>query len=244
MAHRLYADQAPEHLLALAEIARDPHPFIVIQKSAQVGATEMLVNLALHAADTGYAGRGNVLFLMPTQNQMDDFAQGRFDRAIQDSPYLRRRLQPEPPRRKGADSKRLKHVGPGYIYLRGADSRRQVASVDADRVVLDEFDQMADVVLTLARRRLASSSAGRLIVASTPRYPEAGINELFRKSDRRVYHLPCPSCGLEQPLTWEQNVDLERAVVVCRECREPMEVPAKVRPATSRPCIRGTRSQR
>ena len=211
------------HLPALAAIARDDHPFVVIQKSAQVGVTELLVNLALWTADTGYAERGNVLFAMPTQNQMDDFAQARFDRALQDSPYLRARLQPEPPLRKGADSKRLKHLGPGWIYLRGADSRRQIASVDADLVVLDEFDQMAEGTLELARKRLASSRRGMLRVASTPRYPEAGVNALFLQSDQRRYFLPCMACGLEQVLAWDANIDSERMLLVCRECREPLD---------------------
>ena len=179
------------------------------------------MNLALWAVDTSYADCGNALFVMPTQNQMDDFAQARFDRAIQDSSYLRGRLQPEPPRRKGADSKRL---GDGYLYLRGADSRRQIASVDADLVILDEFDQMGDGTLDLARKRLASSAAGRLRIASTPRYPEAGINALFLQSDQRRYYLPCPACGTEQALTWEDNVDQERARVVCRDCRAPMDL--------------------
>ena len=182
------------------------------------------MNLALWAADTGYAGRGNVLFMMPTQNQMDDFAQARFDRAIQDSAYLRGRLQSEPPRRKGADSKRLKRLGPGYLYLRGADSRRQIASVDADLVILDEFDQMGEGTLDLARKRLTSSAAGHLRIASTPRYPEAGINGLFLQSDQRRYCLPCPACRVMQALTWEANVDVERALVVCHDCRTPMDV--------------------
>ena len=224
MTHRRYGTRPPDHHPALAAIARDDHPFIVVQKSAQVGLTELAVNQALWAADTGYAERGNMLFLMPTQNQMDDFAQARFDRAIQDSAYLRGRLQPEPPRRKGADSKRLKRVGPGYIFLRGADSRRQVASVDADLVVLDEFDQMAEGVLELATKRIASSAAGRILIASTPRLPEAGVNGLFIQSNRRRYFIPCPRCGLEQALSWDENVDVERAVVVCRSCGEPMDV--------------------
>ena len=223
MAHRDYPG-GTLHLPALADIARDDHPFVVVQKSAQVGLTELMINRALWVADTGYADRGNVLFLMPTQNMMDDFAQGRFDRAIQDSPYLRARLQPEPPRRKAADSKRLKRVGPGYIYLRGADSRRQIASVDADLVLLDEYDQMGEGVLELAQKRLASSRAGRLMVASTPRLPEAGVNALYLQSDQRRYHIPCLHCDCEQTLTWQENVDLERALVVCRSCREPMDV--------------------
>ena len=224
MTHRAVAGRPLQHLPALAAIARDPSPLVVIQKSAQVGATELSVNQALWAADSGYAGRGHVLFLMPTQNQMDDFAQARFDRALQDSPYLRARLQPEPPRRKGADSKRLKRIGPGYLFLRGADSRRQIASVDADLVVLDEFDQMAEGTFELAQKRLASSQAGRLIVASTPRFPEAGVNALYLQSDQRRYHLPCPACRLMQPLTWDDNVDCARARVVCRACAAAMDV--------------------
>ena len=46
-------------------------------------------------------------------------------------------------------------------------------------------------------------------LASTPRYPEAGINELFLQSDRRFYFIKCPACGHEQKLTWEENVDFK-----------------------------------
>lgn len=224
MARRTVGGKQLIHLPALQDIARDRHPFIVIQKSAQVGISELLIDIALWAADAGHAGRGNVLFLMPTQNQMDDFAQGRIDRAIQESPYLRGRLQPEPPRRKGADSKRLKRVGPGYIYLRGAESRRQIASVDADVVILDEYDQMEEGILDLARKRLASSRDGRLFVASTPRLPEAGVNELYLASDQRRYFLRCARCRLEQSLAWAENVDLEQAGLVCRSCRHLIEI--------------------
>jgi len=224
MLHRRVGSGHLRHLPALADIARDRHPMVVVMKSAQVGVSELGVNLALHAADTALGGRGNVLFAMPTQNVMDDFAQARFDRAIQDSPYLRGRLQPEPPNRKGADSKRLKRIGNGYLYLRGTDSTRQVASIDADLVILDEYDQMAEGILSLARKRLASSRDPRLWVTSTPRYPEAGIHELFRHSDQCRYLLPCRRCGVEQPLTWAENVDSERCIVVCRSCREPMDV--------------------
>ncbi len=226
MAHRKVGDRPLQHLPAPADIARDLHPVVAVQKSAQVGLTELLVSQALWVADSAYANRGNALFVMPTQGQMEDFAQARFDRAIQDSPYLRRRLQPDPPRRKRTDSRRLKRLGSGYIYLRGSDSPRQIASVDADLVVLDEYDQMAEGTLELARRRVASSRAGLLRVASTPRYPEAGINALFLQSDQRRYYLPCPGCGLEQKLAWEDNVDIDRGAIVCRECRASMNVVA------------------
>ena len=235
MSYRTVAGQPLVHMPAIADIARDDHKFVAIQKSAQVGISELLINRALHAADFGWGGRGNVLFLMPTQNQMDDVVQARFDAALQDNPYMRSRLQPEPPLRKGADNKRLKHFGPGYIHLRGADSRRQIASVPVDLCILDEFDQMDEGVLDLARKRLTSSKRGRLIVGSTPSIPEAGINGILRQSDQRRYYLPCPACGLEQTLRWPENIDMEAARVVCQACRRPMKVLAKgrwMRPAT------------
>ena len=59
---------------------------------------------------------------------------------------------------------------------------------------------------------------------STPSFAEAGIDTHYRQSDQRRYHLPCPSCGLKQPLTWPENIDFERALRVCRECRAELDV--------------------
>jgi len=211
---------------ALQELYADRHPFIVIQKAAQVGISEYLINIALWVADTGQGGRGNALYVMPVQGHVDDFSQARFDKAIAESLYLQSRLFPPPPGRQGPARQRLKKVGLGYIYLRGADSRRQLTSVDADIVLLDEYDLMGEGVLELAQKRLASSSLGWLRVASTPRLPEAGINALFLQSDQRYYFVKCPACGLAQRLEWEHNVDQERALVVCRHprCRKPLDL--------------------
>ena len=220
---------------ALEALYRDTHPFIVVQKAAQVFVSEYLINAALWVADTGQGGRGNALYVMPTQNQMDDFSQARFDKAIAESPYLQGRLFPPPPGRPGPARQRLKKVGLGYIYFRGADSRRQLTSVDADVVVLDEYDLMGEGVLELAQKRLASSRLGWLRVVSTPRLPEAGINDLLLQSDQRYYFLKCPGCSHSQRLEWEENVDERRGLVVCgrRRCRKPMDLwaPGRWEPA-------------
>ncbi len=88
---------------------------------------------------------------------------------------------------------------------------------------------MGEGVLELAKKRLSSSQRGLLRIASTPRLPEAGVNGLYLQSDQRRYLLSCPGCGLEQPLTWEENVDLEQALVVCRSCRHHIDVLAQGR---------------
>ncbi|MGE0059787.1 MAG: phage terminase large subunit family protein, partial [Dehalococcoidia bacterium] len=113
-----------------------------------------------------------------------------------------------------------------YLYFRGSDSSRQVASVDADAVYLDEFDTMDPGVLALALQRLGSSQRGIVRIASTPRYPEAGINELFLQSDQMRYFLPCPSCDRFQTLEWPANIDFEQAAIVCSRasCRARMNL--------------------
>ena len=225
LAHR-FLDNTPMELIpALEAIYQDDHPLLVIQKSAQVFASEFLINTALWAADTKQGGRGNAFYVMPTQTQMDDFSQARFDKAIGESPYLQHRLHP-PSGRTAPARLRLKRVGPGYVYFRGADSPRSLTSVDADVVLLDEYDLMAEGVFARARKRLASSRLGWMRVASTPRYPEAGVNELFLQSDRRYYFIRCPACSHEQRLIWEENVDLKNAVVVCSKarCRKALDL--------------------
>ncbi len=211
---------------ALQELYKDRHPFIVVQKAAQVFISEYLINSALWVADSGQGGRGNALYVMPTQTQVNDFSQARIDKAIGESAYLQTRLFPPPPGRPGPARQQLKKVGTGYIYLRGSDSSRQLTSVDADIVLLDEYDLMAEGALERATKRLASSRLGWLRIASTPRYPEAGINGLFLQSDQRFYFLKCPACGLDQKLEWDENVDQKRCLVVCRRkrCRKPMDL--------------------
>jgi len=204
---------------------RDRHPRIVIQKSAQAGISEALVNVGFWAADTLYAGRGHILYVMPTQSQAEDFVQSRVDVALQESAYLRGLMQPEPPTiRKKPDNLRVKRIGSGHLYFRSAESARQLTSIDADIVILDEYDYMSEEALTLAMRRTASSASGQIIIASTPRLPEAGINAQYLKSDRRRYYLTCSACDLEQPLEWPDNIDMVNARVVCSTCRAPLDV--------------------
>ena len=61
----IFLDGIPMELIpALEAIYKDDHPFLVIQKSAQVFACEFLVNTALWAADTKQGGRGNALYVV------------------------------------------------------------------------------------------------------------------------------------------------------------------------------------
>ncbi len=159
LAYRWFGGKPMRLIPALEDVYRDQHPFIVIQKAAQVFCSEYLINSALWVADTLQGGRGNALYVMPTQVHVNDMSQARFGRAIAESDYLRSRLHPPPPGKGGPARMNLMQFA-GYVILRGANNRRQLSSVDADAVFLDEYDLMDEGVLELAQKRLGSSRLG------------------------------------------------------------------------------------
>lgn len=208
---------------AMWEIYDDDHPFIIVRKPSQVGATEMNLNLGLWAADTGYAGRGVVLVALPTQEMGDRISQARFAKAINESPYLSRRARPEASLVREPANVHRRRVGDGVIYFVGSEQETQYSGIDADIVICDEFDLMKEGTLSLVQARTRSSRAGRIVVTSTPTVEAFGVSDLYDKSDARRYELKCPSCGYWQTPAFPDSVDWDRTCVVCLGCSAPLD---------------------
>lgn len=196
---------------------------MVIRKPSQVGITEFNLNTAAWAADSHYAGRGVVLDLLPTGEMADRVSQTRMSKVIQESPYLRRRALPEPGVARGPANIQRRTIGPGVIYFCGAEQETQYSGIDADVVILDEFDLVDEEVLSLAQARLRSSRAPRLRVTSTPTISDFGISHLFDLSDQRYYEMACPQCGTWQEPQFPDSVDWGALLVVCLHCRVPLD---------------------
>lgn len=221
---------------AFHDIYRDEHEFVVVQKPAQVGGTEMSINLALWAAATNQGGRGNVLYLMPVQENADRLSQRRMGQAFAEGAELRKLIDTSADGFRPAQRIQMRSIGPGVIYLAGSDQISQYTGIDADLVILDEYDQMKDEVLSNAMARLRSSRSGRMRVISTPTIPEFGIHGLMMRSDERHYQLLCDSCGAWLEPQFPVNVDFERECIVC-DCRAPLDPTGPGRWVPTRPEI-------
>lgn len=227
---------------ALHAVYEDNHPFLVIRKPSQVGATEFNLSAAAWAADSNYAGRGVVLYLMPTQDMADRTSHVRMIRAIRESPYLRQRAVPEPGVARGPANVQRRTIGPGVIYFCGSEQEAQYSGIDADLVILDEFDLMKEEVLSLARARLRSSQSPRLRVSSTPTISDFGVSQLYEMSDQSHYQLLCGECGTWQEPSFPDSVDWDTVEVVCCNCRsslDPWSVGRWVADRPNQPEIRG-----
>lgn len=168
-------------------------------KSAQVGMSTSAWRWAGWRADES----DSVIYFFPTDDDVTEFGDRRIEPSIEDSPYLRARMT-------GVRTKHLKEIGSGALYLRGTQSKSAVQSVDADALVFDEYNYLHPGNLAHAERRIAGAQAAgrtpRIRRFGYPTVPGYGIDPIFRRSDRRYWHVTCPACEKEQPVEWEPNM--------------------------------------
>lgn len=183
---------------------------MVIYKAGQMGASEYLVSYALHAADQRNA---TVLYVFPTDAHVSDFSSARIGPAIEASPYLGGVVIDGAGEqgKRGADRVTLKRVRDSFVYMRGAKvdpegQAAQLKSIDADVLILDEWDEMDPRAPVIARKRLGHSQIAEERAASTPTYTGRGIHAEWLESDQREWHVRCEHCGQWQTMTIDQVV--------------------------------------
>src|SRR3990167_658573 len=212
----------------LVDIYKDQAPNLVIQKCAQAGISERLISEAVWICDR--LGK-NSLYVFPTATTLSDFAQARLEPVFIASDYLSRitgvlsrdeKVEKHAEMGKKIQKVGLKQIGKGFLYLRGSQNQRQIITVDADAVYLDERDRFTQEHVPYIDKRTLHSTLKWRREASTPTIPGKGVNESYLKSDQRVWMLTCEYCGLEQELDFFFNVNFKRKRTICKECKKPI----------------------
>lgn len=175
---------------------------VVYKKSTQVGASTGSWRWAIHRADQ-FGER--VIYFFPTDVHVTDFNDQRIDPSIEASEYLKSRIPAGRVHRKT-----LKQIGLGDIALRGMASKNSVQSVDADALVIDEYDECEPGRISEAEKRLSGAKAAgrqpRLRRLGRPSVPGYGIDKEYDRSDQRRWEVECPECGEVQPIDWASNM--------------------------------------
>jgi hypothetical protein len=188
-------------------------------KSSQCGISEWLIAYSFYFADQ-YPE--NVFYGMPAKDQIKDYVQGRVDPRIDDSAYLRQRII-------STDNIDLKQVGTNFIYYRGSQNRRQIITVDAGCLLLDELNDMIQRHISIMEKRLGASAFKIKRRVGVPSTFEYGIHREFLMTDQKEYHLTCGECGKKQVPTWDKNIspaptrekeapDPDEVKLVCSDC--------------------------
>jgi hypothetical protein len=192
----------------------------VYAKGAQVGISTLAIRLGLFHADV-FARK--IVYCFPTDIELREFSRHRIKPAIEASAHLRSRMS-----KAGVDNVALRQIGHGWWFGRGLS--KPVESIDCDLLILDELDSADQANVEASEWRVSGPhSAGMIRRIGVPSVPGFGISQLYEESDQRVWSCRC-ECGTWNPIrgldAFEHNVDQERMLLVCRECRRPLDVRA------------------
>lgn len=198
----------------LKQIYTDQHDNIVYTKPAQMGLSERMLSEAVWLPEQkGY----NVLFTTPAQQQLQDFVQARLNPVLQFSDYLYERIESDDIKTQKLG---LKKIGRGHIYFRGSQNAKQIITVDADCVYLDERDRFIEENVPYIDKRMNASDLKWRREVSTPTLPEWGVHKAYLESDRRVWEVKCEHCGTWQELDFFKNIDFKKGETICRHCNK------------------------
>lgn len=198
-------------------------PRNVGQKAAQLGYTELLINIAFFQMDIH--GR-DVLYILPnTRPVAADFSSARIDKAIELSPHLKNMF---------SDVSNIGHkrAGASNLYIRGANSRAGLKAIPTGILLFDEFDEMPEDMISLAEERASGQKFTLDWKISTPTVPGGGINALFQDSTQEHYFFNCPSCSKLIELNFPDNIvitsddpndiKIQQTHLICNECKNPL----------------------
>jgi len=208
----------------------DPDIYIiVIKSSAQIGKTELILNLLGYRIDVDPCP---IMIVQPTVRPMaEDFSKDRLAPMLRDTPCLQGKVKIS----KSKDSKNTmlhKAFPGGHVTISGANSPASLASRPIRDLYLDEIDRYPVTIkkegdpVELVIKRTETFLNKTILMTSTPTIKDMSrIDAYYQETDQRKYFVPCPYCGKYQLLyfhniRWESKPEHkpETTHYVCNKC--------------------------
>lgn len=178
---------------------------VVLMWGAQMGKTDSVIlnPLGYHAKEDPCP----IMILQPTVEMAETVSKTRVTPMFRDTPVLRELISDKS--RDGSNTIREKEFPGGYVTLQGANSPASLASRPIRVLMADEIDRYPASAgkegdpLLLAEKRMTAFWNSKEVVTSTPTIKEQSRIEVeYLNSTMEVWNVPCPHCGVYQPLTW------------------------------------------
>lgn len=216
--------------------ADHPAKRVVFMKSVQSAGTEIGNNWVGWFIDTQKAP---MMVVQPTLDMAERWSKQRLASMIEDAPTLRAKIAPARARDSG-NTTLLKEWAGGVMVISGANSGASLRSMPARYLFLDEVDAYPVELegegdpISLAEARTTTFPRRKVFLVSTPTIESLSrINKEWLASDQRRYHVPCPHCGHEQHMVWDNlrwpKGQPELAVYHCADCGAGIEEHYKTR---------------
>lgn len=222
---RWHTDKAP-YQREIMDAIGDPHiRRVVIMCAAQLGKTELLLNILGYFM--AYAP-APILVMQPTLDMGQTFSKDRLAPMIRDTPVLRGLVDVKS--RYAGNTILKKNFPGGHITIVGANSATGLASRPIKVLLADEVDRYPGSAgtegdpLSLAQKRQTTFWDKKTVMVSTPVIKgHSRIETEYNQSTREEWNVPCPECGHYQPFVWANLIfdpdDLQKEIVYkCERC--------------------------
>lgn len=220
--HTSRAEYQREILDAVSDPSIDS---VVIMSCAQVGKTEILLNLIGYHI---HQDPSPILLIQPTLDMAQTFSKDRLAPMLRDTPVLSGKVA-DPKSRDSGNTTLKKNFFGGHITMCGANSPASLASRPVRVILADELDRWPVSAgdegdpYELARKRSATFWNRKEVAVSTPTVRNSSkIEALFENTDKREYYVPCHDCEEHQVLRWAnvqwQDDNPDTAVYACEHC--------------------------
>ena len=187
---------------------------VVLMSSAQLLKTTIVTGASLYFL---HHDPSNMVIAGTTANTIKKYKNGKFDPTIQLTPSLAELITSKSDRTKTNDATTQETTLGTFNYFVSLSSPSTLRGLTAKRVFCDEISGVDTEgaegnPIALVSQRCESFRDSLIMMCSTPLVPDDPICQEFEMSDKRYFHVPCPKCGSEQRLVWE-NVKFRWKVI-------------------------------
>ena len=204
---RWRTDRAPYQREIMDAFTQPGISEIVIMASAQVGKSEIELNMMGYAIDND---PGPILYVQPTDDVAEDYSKRRIAPMLSACPSLREKVH-KAKGRDAANTITMKTFAGGSLAIIGANSPAGLASKPVRYIFFDETDRFPVSAGTegdpieLAERRTETFRHNRKMVkTSTPTIKGVSkIEKAYQRGTQEEWHVECPHCGEYSYLRFE-----------------------------------------
>jgi len=195
----------------LYDIYRDKSDLIVAKKCAQIGFTTFEI---LKTAHECYYDKIDILYVLPTADDVKRFSGGKTNKIIAWNPVLQGWTSDK-------DSVEQKQFGNNTIYYQGSWTERAALMITAKKLVIDEYDRCKQDIVEQYDSRLQSVANPRKAFFSNPSLPDYGVDKFYKLSDQKKWHIT-HTCGKTYPME-EECVDYNAEIYRCPHCKQEIK---------------------
>jgi hypothetical protein len=190
---------------------------VVMRCSRQVEKTTLICNVVCRAAVV-YPGV-HIVIVFPRHDQASVFAKSRLRPVIAKSPILRRILLGQSERKIQVNHMQFRNSS--EVFIRSAyHSADAVRGIDADFLLIDEFQDIAAGDLPVLEESLSHSWHRRVFLTGTPKTVDNHLEDAFNRSTANEWRVAC-RCGALVRLD-EKCLGLHGPI--CPQCHEALEL--------------------